>query len=170
MGTRNELVDIFGDISTEELGEHVENIAEGGGKEVILPDGEYRFVVDQAEFRETQASGETYLYVSLSVKGGEFDGTRKTVPFMIYAADGDRMTRARNELAALMRACQASPREGTGALLDRQFVVPVDAYTRKKGDRAGEQANAIRWKQAQPAGPAPAKAPAAPAATKKRWG
>jgi hypothetical protein len=89
---------------------------------------------------------------------------------MIYAADGDRMTRARNDRDALMRACQASPREGAGALLDREFVVQVDAYTRKKGDRAGEQANSFKWKQAQPAGAAPTKASAAPAATKKRWG
>lgn len=172
MGTKNELVDIFGDVSSEELDAHVNNLDDRGGQEAILPEGEYTFVVDNAEMRETQASGESYLFVALSVQGGQHHGVSKTVPFMLYAADGKRMSRARNELAALMRACQVSPRDGAGALFDRVFRAPVDVYTRKKGDRAGEQANAIQWKQAQPvtSGEKKPAAQASAATPKKRWG
>lgn len=168
----NELVDIFGDLSPEEMVEHKNELA-SGGREEALPAGEYTFVVDTAEIRETQASGERYVFVQLSVQGGAMDGRTMTIPFMIHASDGQRMARARNELAVLMGACQVAPRDGVGALLDCVFTVQVDTYVRKRGERKGETANAVQWKTAESkAKPGAAKAkPAASSAPKtKRWG
>ena len=132
----------------------------------VIPNGEYRLIIEKAEEVDCRNPGSKQLSLQLSVIEGEHQG-RKVFDRIHTANSNEKaVSIGRAQLAALCRSANAMDLSGPHDLVNKvvtaKVVAIADTYKRDQGEKDAMKNEIKGWIFGAP--PAQSSAPAAPAA------